>query len=126
MLLIFMVPMDDGTTQGLVYAVYPELARKHLTWSMLLSLKPTDDVPWLCCGDFNDVLSPSNKWCGAPVNVAHLQDIHSTLATCSLVEVGFPGLPFTWSNMRTEPNDIEERLDFALINPAWTSGWCRT
>lgn len=40
---------------------YPEERRKKDTWALIACLKPRDDIPWLCVGDFNDLLSPNDK-----------------------------------------------------------------
>ena len=38
---------------------------------------------------------------------------------CDILDVGFKGYPFTWSNGRYGPDFVEERLDRFLSNNAW-------
>ena len=73
-------------------------------------------VPWLCCGDFNDVLSLYDKRGGAPVELSHLHVIHDALVSCDLSAVQFFGSRFTWCNNRMTHDTIDERLDFSLAN----------
>lgn len=41
------------------------------------------------------------------------------LKECELVDLGFVGYPFTWSNRRFGTQLIEERLDRFLCNKSW-------
>jgi hypothetical protein len=50
-----------------------------------------------------------------------MESFHSALVDCSLGDLGFKGLKFTWSNIKGTGAFIKERLDQALANP----GWCR-
>lgn len=60
---------------------------------------------------------------GDPVNVAHLQFIDQTLLDCGLQDAGYSGYRFTWSNKRSIPRSIEERLDYVLVNESWKALW---
>ncbi|XP_057444702.1 uncharacterized protein LOC130736943 [Lotus japonicus] len=46
---------------------------------------------------------------------------HSIL--CGLTDAGYSSYRFTWSNKRSIPASIEERLDYALINESWRALW---
>lgn len=37
--------------------------------------------------------------------------------------MGCSGYRFTWSNKRSIPSTIEERLDYVLVNDVWGSIW---
>ncbi|KAK2665817.1 hypothetical protein Ddye_004391 [Dipteronia dyeriana] len=41
------------------------------------------------------------------------------LADCGLKDLGFVGPPFTWSNRRDPPHEINERLDRCVTNVEW-------
>ncbi|XP_057416239.1 uncharacterized protein LOC130710871 [Lotus japonicus] len=103
---------------------FPEEQNKVRTWQLVKSICPQGrDVPWLCFGDFNDILSPTDKLGGDPPNYAHMQEVMATCSTCDLHDVGFSGYRFTWSNKRAVPGTVEERLDYALANDAWDALW---
>lgn len=90
---------------------YPEEGKKKDTWELLRSLKPVDEDMWLCCGDFNDILSNEEKLGGNPKNFSQLSISRDAVEDCNLLDLGFIGYPFTWSNGRQEDGIIQCRLD---------------
>lgn len=40
---------------------HPMASQRHLSWDLLRSLKEFVPRPWLCCGDFNEVLDVGEK-----------------------------------------------------------------
>src|ERR1044072_1153632 len=82
---------------------FPESQHKCKTWQLIQQLKSQNEVPWLCCGDFNDVLSPDDKKGGDPVSLSYLQYIYDAMAECSIADLGAGGEKFTWCNNRKIP-----------------------
>jgi exonuclease III len=74
---------------------------------------------WLLMGDFNYVLSSSEKSgghsFGSPSHLEFLDFVHSN----ALVDLGFVGNRYTWSNHRSGRDNIRERLDRGLANQDW-------
>lgn len=81
--------------------------------------KPDDQVSWLCIGDFNNIMRPTNKLGGGPADVGRLQICEETMSDCGLRDVDYLGYRFTWFNKRKAPHTVEERLDYALVNDKW-------
>jgi hypothetical protein len=93
--------------------------RKEETWTMLKMLKQQhqDGRPWLCLGDFNEILSNSEKEGGLPRPHACMDSFRDALQVCELVDLGFEGDPFTWRNQsRNADTYVCERLDRATAN----------
>ncbi|XP_057444496.1 uncharacterized protein LOC130736723 [Lotus japonicus] len=105
---------------------HPEAPQKWRTWELIKKLTPDPEVPWLCLGDFNEVLKSSEKTGGNPINFVGAQAFQEAMDFCGLRDMGFSGFQFTWSNMRPTPNTIQERLDRALVNECWTEHWPHT
>lgn len=40
---------------------YPEVARRHLSWSLLRQLHSLSTLPWMVFGDFNEIVSLDEK-----------------------------------------------------------------
>lgn len=55
-------------------------------------------LPWLCAGDFNEILFHHEKEGGVPKNQACLDRFKEALEDCDLHDLGFAGDVFTWRN----------------------------
>ena len=42
---------------------FPESCRRHQFWNLLRLLSSSSTSPWVCLGDFNDLLEASEKKC---------------------------------------------------------------
>ena len=86
------------------YYGFPEHHRWRASWTLLRALAIRFSLPWVCIGDFNDLLSPSNKKGG----VAHpdwlFRVFHGALTDCSLNELFLHGYGFTWERSRGSPH----------------------
>lgn len=77
---------------------FPEEMIKDKTCSLLKRLKgcSESDLPWLCAGDFNEVLYSTEKKGGAPICFLKLQMFRDTFDFCGLQDLEFEGYPFTF------------------------------
>jgi hypothetical protein len=73
----------------------------------------------LLAGDFNEVLCSEDKFGGLPVNLRRSQLFSNCLDTCGMIDLGFSGPRFTWSNLREFSSLIQERLDRGFANASW-------
>lgn len=57
------VSLDEGVKEWRFTGFYgePEASRRHLSWEVLRALIPKSNLPWLCCGDFNEIVSNTEK-----------------------------------------------------------------
>jgi hypothetical protein len=92
----------------------PSGERKHLSWDYLRDLHGMYDLPWLVIGDFNEILSNSEKEGGNLRPQRCMQQFRDALTHCNLTDLGFLGDVFTWRRGR-----IRERLDRAVANQGW-------
>ncbi|KAL0359791.1 UNVERIFIED_CONTAM: hypothetical protein Sangu_0828500 [Sesamum angustifolium] len=86
----------------------------------VIHLRSQSARPWLCAGDFNEILDQSEKLGGPPRPVWQLRNFRQALAECELSDLGFSGNPFTWSNHHAFPHTVQERLDRACANLGWS------
>ncbi|XP_012851712.1 PREDICTED: uncharacterized protein LOC105971405 [Erythranthe guttata] len=100
---------------------YPEYDRKYLSWELIRNLRDHRTMPWLLGGDFNEILSNSEKTGGNARLPASIRAFRNTLEDCSLSDLGFEGSPFTWSNNRHAPDTVRCRLDRCCANNGWIS-----
>jgi exonuclease III len=92
----------------------PSGERKHLSWDYLRDLHGMYALPWLVIGDFNEILSNSEKEGGNLRPQRCMQQFRDALTHCNLTDLGFLGDAFTWRRGR-----IRERLDRAVANQDW-------
>ena len=78
----------------------PKEYRKHESWSLLRHLHIRDSLPWLCLGDFKEILSSEVKQGRIPRSLCLMEEFRSVLLHCELIDLGFNGNMFTWRNGR--------------------------
>lgn len=76
---------------------------------------------WLVDGDFNEVMKTQDKYGGNPINSKRSNLFWKFINHNNLVDVGFKGSKFTWTNKRyRNRNDlILKRLDKCFANDSW-------
>ena len=92
---------------------WPEVQRKHESWTLLKHLHSRSTAPWLCYGDFNEILTMEEKQGGLIRPLRPMQEFREVLLQYGLVDLGFQGNIFTWSNGREGEGFVQERLDRA-------------
>jgi exonuclease III len=92
---------------------------RHEFWPFLFELGNSFGGPWLLMGDFNSVLSPAEKSGGRSFGSSSQGDFADFVQFNALVDLGFFGNKFTWSNHRPGRANIRERLDRGLANQQW-------
>ncbi|KAK4577430.1 hypothetical protein RGQ29_027791 [Quercus rubra] len=70
-------------------------------------------------GDFNEVLCDDDKFGGNHVNLNRALEFKDCLDKCNVVDLGFAGPKFTWTNRRPILSLILERIDRCFANPVW-------
>ncbi|XP_062014223.1 uncharacterized protein LOC133730693 [Rosa rugosa] len=106
-----------GTDLWRFTGIYGVAARdgRNRTWSLIetLAAQPCS-LPWLMAGDFNEVMSNADKSGGPPRAAAAMARFRRTMSVCGLIDMGFVGSRFTWSNRFTK-----ERLDRGFQSMQW-------
>lgn len=87
---------------------------------------PQQSIPWLCLGDFNEILWPQEKWGGNAPDNWRMNLLHSFISNGQLRDLHFQGPAFTWFALKHGRVNIKERLDRAFGNSAWCSTQSRT
>ena len=98
---------------------HPEAEQKHNTWTLLRRLASLSPLPWLCFGDFNEILLLNEKTGRNNRCVSAVNNFRAAVRDCGLSDLGCIGRPFTWSNRTFGPHLVEERLDRFLCCRKW-------
>lgn len=97
----------------------PDWTKRKESWALLQHLHDFQPDPWLCYGDFNEIVRLHEKVGGARRKEEHMAEFRSALETCNLSDLGYKGAKFTWNNRQNDGSFIKERLDRVLSNNEW-------
>ena len=70
-------------------------------------------------GDFNEPLLDEDKFGGREVSINRSPLFKDCLDRCSMMDLGFLGPRYTWTNKRDINNLILERIDRFFMNLEW-------
>lgn len=98
----------------------PTFAERRNLWDSISRLKPRNDSPWCCIGDFNDLLSQDEKEGLLPHSQAQINLFREFVNNNMLLDLSLKGCRFTWCNNRAE-GCVREKLDRILMNTQWMS-----
>ncbi|XP_060190448.1 uncharacterized protein LOC132619616 [Lycium barbarum] len=87
-------------------------------WEDLRSICQSQQGPWLIMGDFNTILTATDKQNGSPVQERDVRDVKEMLFDTGLTEMQTIGTDYTWTN-----NTIYSKIDRVLVNAAWMNRW---
>ena len=80
-------------------------------------------MPWIVASDFNEVLMGEDKFRGNAVNIHKALRLQDCLNTCRIIDIGFSGPRYTWSNHRPMSHLVQERLDKVFVNANWNASY---
>lgn len=111
-------PSDTQFFLSVVYAS-PRYNERRVLWNNLVSVASLHCSPWIIARDFNEFLADNNKFGGRAMNANRSLLFKDCLDSCNMVNLGFSGPRFTWSNRRGVRSLIQERLDKFFVNSDW-------
>jgi exonuclease III len=98
---------------------HPETAKRHESWTLMKHLAELAPEPWVCLGDFNEVVSMEEKRGGSERHRTQMRAFQQALEECSLSDLGYSGPKYTWQNYQEGDCLVKERLDRGVANNAW-------
>jgi hypothetical protein len=93
----------------------PRTELRSKTWEAMRFLKAQDGLPWLCAGDFNEVIAQHEHQGVNLRSRAQMSAFRDCLEDCELSDLGFKGYPFTWNNKQEGVDNVQCRLDRATV-----------
>nr|XP_027090317.1 uncharacterized protein LOC113711350 [Coffea arabica] len=101
-----------------IYASTEESIRKQ-QWKEIEEKKREWGDKWILVGDFNDICSNGEKWGGRERAEGSFREFNRFISENELVDIGYEGAPWTWSNTWEGQGAIKERLDRCLGSVGW-------
>jgi hypothetical protein len=74
--------------------------------------------PIVCLGDLNEIMSNQDTT-SANVNHYRMRTFNGYVKECGLMDMGYSGPAYTWTNKRFSSTPVFERLDRCLANADW-------
>ena len=103
-----LVQVRSQPLNWLISAIYasPRFAERCVLWDNLKMLASLHNLPWAIMGDFNEVIAEEEKSGGNSISQRRVNAILDCMDTCQMMDLGFSGPKFTWSNKREIGNLI--------------------
>lgn len=98
---------------------HPNASMRHISWNLLESLKRQCNMPWVVFGDFNEIINSDEKLGWLEMDARQIEGFRECLFACGLIDIGFVGQWFTWSNGRIGEQRTLVRLDRMVANEEW-------
>ncbi|XP_065639085.1 uncharacterized protein LOC136071559 [Quercus suber] len=113
------VQVCNSNLTWLFSAIYanPRSEERSILWDNLAKVAELHKLLWVMAGDFNEPLIDEDKFGGRGVNINRSLAFKDCLDRCSMVDLGFSGPRYTWTNKRDISNLILERIDRFFMNP---------
>ena len=103
---------------------HPETHRRKDSWNFLDVLNHQFKLPWLCFGDFNEILSSKEKMGGVPRSQNQIESFRGVVNRCGFKDMGYCGANFTWCNQQEGVDRVYLRLDRAFATLDWLEHFC--
>ena len=97
----------------------PDTASWENSWSLLQELSRHSALPWVCMGDFSEILFAYEKLGLLDRQERQMYSFRDALDYCRLKDLGFNGYPFTWCNHRPGDQNTWIRLDRGVATIDW-------
>lgn len=97
----------------------PDTNKREETWQILEAFGRHNTLPWLCIGDYNEILCNSEKLGGQFRPERQMDRFREVVDVCQFRDSGFLGARYTWSRHFENGDSVWARLDCALANEEW-------
>ena len=113
--------VSGSNSLWLLSAIYasPRRSERRVLWNNLVVIASLHNLPWVMLGDFNDIASSGDKWGGNRPSASRISEYTDCMNSCNMIDLGFSGPKFTWTNCHDISSLIMQRLDRAWANPDW-------
>ena len=89
------------------------------TWNLIRRLSQQFQLPWCYMGDFKGIVISAKIQGRRPRLERQMQAFCDVLDECGMLDLGYHGSPFTWSNNRDPLNTTWVRLDRGVATMDW-------
>ena len=112
---------EQGTRKWRFTGFYghPETGKREESWKLLENLSNKSNLPWICMGDYNEIMYAKEKEGGGVRPDGQMRCFREAINKSRLRDLGYVGSDFTWSRRLGSRGWVRERLDRALVSTDW-------
>ncbi|XP_074301200.1 uncharacterized protein LOC141632558 [Silene latifolia] len=114
----FEIQETEGNWRVTGFYGWQNVADRHLSWELLRELGAQYGGPWVCIGDFNEILF-ATEMKGGTRPQRQMNNFREAVDDCGLRDIEFEGYAFTYDNGQSEDDNRQCRLGRALSNDEW-------
>ncbi|XP_074313403.1 uncharacterized protein LOC141648573 [Silene latifolia] len=97
---------------------WPAVQDRRLSWRLLRMLAGEESGPWLCIGDFNEILY-STEMKGGSRAQWQMNNFRDAVDEAGIRDIPMEGYEFTFDNGQVGEDNRQSRIDRAMANEAW-------
>ncbi|KAL9675546.1 hypothetical protein QQ045_003748 [Rhodiola kirilowii] len=97
----------------------PRCNERKASWDLLRRLRADSGEPWVVMGDFNEILFSWEMESKRNRQAWQMRNFRQCLEDCGLMDLGFSGNRFTYTNKRREEEEVKARQDRVVANNGW-------
>lgn len=112
-----------GKLLSITFIHAPTNYQQHLLlWDDLRQIHASNGLPWLCVGDFNEILYPWEKMGKRPVNQFRMMSFRAVVNDCEFTELESHGCKYTWMNNKQGKSLL--RKNWTEWYALWNGDFC--
>ncbi|XP_074318894.1 uncharacterized protein LOC141655729 [Silene latifolia] len=97
---------------------WPAIQDRHLSWQQLRILASQSQEPWLCVGDYNEIMY-STEMKGGSRAQWQMNNFRDAIDDCGLRDLPYEGYEFTFDNGQAGDDNRQCRIDRAMGTDLW-------
>jgi hypothetical protein len=113
------LPNDGASWRFTGFYGNPDHHRRIESWDLLRRLGSDSFLPWMICGDFNEIVDNGEKLGIRSRPQRQMKIFREALDDCRLEDLGYQGPKFTWCNMQNNEDVVFARLDRGVCTREW-------
>jgi hypothetical protein len=112
---------ESGKEPWRITGIYGEAqtSERFKTWDMLKFIRSSSPLPWVCLGDFNEILHRHEHVGVQERSQAQIEGFREAVDVCGLQDLGYIGNSWTYEKKVARGMFCRVRLDRALASADW-------
>ncbi|KAL9690014.1 hypothetical protein QQ045_010407 [Rhodiola kirilowii] len=110
---------NKGPVHVTIFYGNPRTSLRHVSWNLIRKLRELINQPWCIIGDFNEICYYSESSSRNRSRHVYMEHFRDVLRECGLVDLGFKGTKFTYSNKRQGCEEVRSCVDRAVGDDLW-------